>query len=159
MASKKVKIALGCLVASAVVLIVLALIGGVLLKKIGSNLEDGKISFTDPKTGATLNVGDGKLPENFPSDFPLYPNAKITSSLGGNGYWLTLATDDPLPTVEKYYDVNLREKGWKVNQTSKEEEKISWTVSKNNLNGYLIIDTSEEQTTIVVVIGETQAQE
>src|SRR5258708_36063247 len=94
---KITKIGIGCLVIIIILAILAAIFGGVIIRKLISgairektgvsvNVEDankGKIQFTDPKTGATLNLGTDKIPDNFPKDFPIYPDSKVTTSLAG----------------------------------------------------------------------------
>lgn len=89
-----------------VVLIILgtvgSLISGFILKKAGTailnktfegqtgiktNIEDiekGKMTLTDPKTGAKIEVNTGKIPDNFPKNFPVYPGSKIAGTVSGN---------------------------------------------------------------------------
>src|SRR3989344_3507920 len=39
------------------------------------DLEKGKMTFTDEKTGAKVDIGTNEVPDTFPKDFPLYPGA------------------------------------------------------------------------------------
>lgn len=175
-----IKVGLGCIIVLVVLGVVLSILGGFILKKLGStflsksieqktgiqsnlsDIEKGKVSFTDPKTGAKLDVGSGTIPEGFPKDFPVYPGAKILSSLTGNqsgqgnGFWLTLSTSDSVDQVKSYYETNLKANGWTFEPTIGASSGVSWTVTKDKLNGYLTIDKSSgtNQTAILIVLGE-----
>lgn len=179
---KIVKIGLGCLIFLIVLGVILAILGGFLFRKLGSalvsksieqktgiqtnlsDIEKGKVSFTDPKTGAKLDVGGGTIPADFPKDFPVYPGSKVLSSLSGNqsgqgnGFWLTLSTPDPVDQVKSYYETNLKANGWTFESTIGAGTGVNWTVAKGNLNGYLTIDKSSDtnQTAVLIVLGEGQ---
>ncbi len=175
-----VKIGLGCLIALIILGVVLTVVGGFIFKKLGSaflsksieqktgiqtnlsDIEKGKVSFTDPKTGAKLDVGGGTIPQDFPKDFPVYPGSKVLSSLSGNqngqgnGFWLTLSTPDSVDQVKSYYETNLKANGWTFESTIGAGVGVNWTVTKETLNGYLTIDKSPEtnQTALLIVLGE-----
>ncbi len=126
------------------------------------DLEKGKMTFTDDKTGATVNIGSGEVPQNFPKDFPLYPSAQVTSSLSGGkdqgkGFWLTLTTKDSFETVVSYYKNALTGNGWSVEATAMFTENSSTqTVKKGDLSGSLSIMKGGDggETQIVIVLGE-----
>ncbi len=129
------------------------------------DLENGKMTFTDEKTGTTVNLGSGEVPETFPKDFPIYPGAKVTSSLSGanngqgNGFWLTLTTSDPFETVTKYYTAALRDNGWTTEATAMYAQNSSTqTVKKGTLTGSVSImkDEGSAGTQIVIVMGEDE---
>lgn len=178
---KIVKIGLGCLIFLIVLAVLLTIAGVVLFKKFGasllqksieqktgvqtnlSDIQNGKVSFTDPKTGAKLDVGGGTIPTDFPKDFPIYPGSKVLSSLSGNqsgqgnGFWLTLTTSDPLDKVKSFYETNLKTNGWTFETTIGSGTGVNWTVSKGTLNGYLTINQSpnSNETSILIVLGES----
>src|SRR3989338_9978764 len=69
--------------------IIISAVMGMVLKKAGSallnkavesqtgiktsieDLEKGKMTFTDPKTGAKVEINTGEIPPDFPKSFPL----------------------------------------------------------------------------------------
>lgn len=173
-----VVVSIGCLV-----LLILAGVGTVvvmkfLANKIGSGLVEnvienqtgikadlengagGVMTFTDEKTGATVNVGGGSIPTDFPKDFPIYPGAKVTSSLSGgqqengNGFWVTLATEDTTTDVVTYYKTALNTNGWSVQASYTADDTTTQTVKKGILSGNISIMRADEGTTqIVIVLG------
>jgi hypothetical protein len=118
--------------------------------EVDGNLDKTKLVYKDPKSGQILNIGENKVPDNFPKDFPTYPNSTITSSLTGNGFWLTLTTSDSEESVISFYESNLKLNGWKIEKPQKE----NWTVSKNTLSGFLTITKTNNLTSVLIVLGE-----
>ncbi len=163
------KIAIGC-TGIIVILIILGLIfSGVIVNKIIRGVVQQKtgivqtntdssspgVSYTDPKTGATINLGSNKVPDSFPKDFPIYPGATIETSQTGNGFWLTLTTKDDIQKVNSFYQDSFTQYDWKA-ENSETNEGFNWVVAKNNLTGYLVLsnrNTPNNQTSIIIVLG------
>ena len=132
-----------------------------------TNLQDvanGKMTFTDQKTGTQVDIGSGKLPLAFPKDFPIYPGAKVTGVLSGsqsgksNGFWVTLTSTDSFDKVSAYYTANLKSNGWTETATYTAGGTMTQTVSKGKLSGTVAVsqNTSSKETEIVIMVGEDQ---
>jgi len=127
-----------------------------------SNVENGQMTFTDTKTGAKVDVGTGKVPDNFPKDFPLYPGAKATSALSGaasgknNGFWLTMSTPDSVDNVTAFYKSQLVTNSWTIQSTYTAAGTTTETMTKTGWSGSLAIssDTSTKETQIVIILGQ-----
>lgn len=128
-----------------------------------SDIEKGKLTLTDQKTGAQVDIGSGKIPDNFPKDFPIYPGAKVTSVLSGsqqgqsNGFWVTLTTSDGLDKVATYYKDSLKTNGWTETATYSAGETTTQTVTKGKLSGTVSVTKASGnsgETDIVIVLGE-----
>jgi hypothetical protein len=127
-----------------------------------SDLEKGKVSFTDEKTGAKVDIGGDKLPDNFPKDFPVYPGAKVTGVISGSnqgasdGLWVTLTTTDTLDKVSAFYTASLKTSGWKETATYTAGDTKTTTVTKDKRSGTVGITRSEgsKETEIVIMLGE-----
>src|SRR5258706_15106199 len=143
------------------------LISGVIESKTGvktnlKDIENGKMTFTDSKTGAKVDIGTGKVPDTFPKDFPVYPGAKVTSSLAGaasgknNGFWLTLSTGDALDTVAMYYKNQLVANGWTIGSTYTAGDTVTETVTKGTWSGSLTLTQGgdKKETQIVIILGQ-----
>ena len=130
------------------------------------DIEDGKMTFTDEKTGTKVDIGSGKIPDTFPKDFPVYPGAKVVSVLSGSekgensGFWITFSTPDSLDKVSQYYKSNLSKNGWESTMNYSTEESSTQTVSKGSMTGTVAATRTAEakETDIMVVINE-QTQE
>jgi hypothetical protein len=185
-ASKKLPtaavVAIGCFVVLAIIGFGITMAGKLIFSKIGTGLiqkgiesktgmkidSDGnKFSFTDPKTGESVNFAADKMPENFPKDFPIYPGAKFTGSMsGGNnakdaqGFWVILSTPDTLSKVTEYYKTNLDKSGYTIKNTMNLNEMTTWTVKKDSLGGGVTVTRGEndKETTITVTLGTETTQ-
>lgn len=173
----------GCLGVFVVSGVIFSLAGKLLLSGVGKSLvqkgienktgikintEEGKegLQFTDTKTGAQVNIGAQKIPDDFPKDFPIYPGSKPSGSLSGSkqednkGFWLVLSTPDNLPKVEKYYTDSLKGQGWGGKETIRLGNSITWEVSKSGLSGTVSVSQEKEgkETSIMVVLGNKNAE-
>lgn len=142
-------------------------IEGVIENKTGvdiSDVEKGKMTFTDSKTGAKVDIGSGTVPDTFPKDFPLYKGAKVTSSLSGaesgknNGFWLTMSTPDSVDKVSAFYKTELAKNGWTIEATYTASGTTTETISKSGWSGSLAIssDTGSKETQIVIILGQEE---
>lgn len=172
-------VGIGCLVLIVLISLVSALVGKFFAKKIIqgtiesktgvktnlSDIENGKMTFTDPKTGATVDIGSGKLPDNFPKEFPVYPGAKVTSALSGaqsgsdNGFWVTLSTADSLDKVNTYYKNQLASGGWTITTTFTAGDTTTQTVKKGVWNGSLAVTraSGSTETQVVIILGQDES--
>lgn len=147
-----------------------SLLQGVIENKTGvkTNLQDiekGKATFTDTKTGQTVAVGGEKLPDTFPKDFPIYPGAKIVSSVSnsqqgkGNGFLVTFTAPDGhgLAKVVPFYKSGLATSGWTITSSFDSDTIQTWAITKGTTEGSVSITTSErDPLTIVVTLGEKE---
>jgi hypothetical protein len=167
-------IGIGCVVILVIGSLIMSIAAKAIFSKFGTSLmkkgiesktgmkidSEGKsLSFTDQKTGQTVNIGDQKIPDNFPKDFPLYPGAKFTGSLSGNnnkeksqGFWLVLSTDDSTAKVKSYYEAEFKKNNWVTENTMNANETILWTVTKNNLTGTVSLSPGDKKTDTVITI-------
>lgn len=144
-----------------------SVVSGVIESKTGvktnlSDIEKGKMTFTDSKTGQTVTVGAQKLPDDFPKDFPIYTGAKVAGSVSGmqegkNGYLVTFTTEDALEKVTSFYKTALTQAGYTTTASFNTEKMQTWAVSKDTMEGSLSVTTDDKQTTIMVTLG-TKAQ-
>lgn len=164
MAEKKktnplVFVGIGCLV-----LIVLMSIGTFFVGKFfASKIAGGALEkVIENKTGVSVDVGNGKMPDNFPKDFPIYSQATVTSSLSGGanesgkGFWLTLTTPDTLEQVASYYKTALPGNGWTVTANYSAGGTQTETITKGTMSGTvsLVRESDAKETQIVIVLGE-----
>ncbi len=128
------------------------------------DLEKGKMTFTDSKTGAKVDIGANSVPDTFPKDFPIYPGSKVTSSLSGaqagksNGFWLTMTTPDGSESVVSFYKNELTKNGWTVDSTFTANDMTTQGVSKDTWKGSLSMgkSSSDSETQIVIILGQEE---
>ncbi len=125
------------------------------------NNMDGSVTYK--KDGSEITIGTNKLPDNWPSDAPKYPNAKIQYSgtsnpqTGAEGSALVFTTTDKVQAVLDFYKKELASNGWKIDQTSNmagasviSATKESWTF------GAYIVDSGEGQVSVTVGINKSK---
>ena len=107
------------------------------------NTDNGEVTVkTDQGTYSTSD----KIPANFPSDVPVYPGAKVQSSVAtsqeqGNGHYLGLETSDSLDTVTAWYKSQVVDKGWKIE-------------SDATINGTLILGATKDTRQLSVSVSD-----
>jgi hypothetical protein len=171
-------VGIGCLVLLVILGIVGSLLGNFIFKKAGtsflesviekktgvktdiSDLEKGKMTFTDEKTGAKVDIGTGKIPDTFPKDFPIYPGSQVLSVMSGSekagsGFWVTLSSADSLDKVSEYYKAQLSANGWEAISNYSAGEMSTQTVQKGELQGSVSVTRGEDakETQIVIMLG------
>lgn len=102
-----------------------------------------------------LSVGVG-LPENFPSDIPIYPNAEVGGFLGGkdgklSGSTTTFTSKDTAQVINDYYVANLKAQGWTV-ETNEIEDMKMINFQKGNRKAGITINPKGTKTDILVGI-------
>lgn len=164
------KIGCGCLIIVLIIIVLGAIFSGVIIKKlisgtireqtgiVQSTPKDGSggQTYTDTKTGATINLGVNKIPDGFPKDFPIYPGSTIEASQVGQGFWLTLSTTDSIDKVASFYNTSLKASGWKTIEGSTNNDTTqNMAISNDKLEGYVNITTKNAKTTIIIILGDT----
>lgn len=125
--------------------------GGVVEKdgdKVTVTSEEGEFSFEE----------EGSLPDNFPSDFPIYPDVKLVSSWtakgdGTDGLSLIWETEDSVSKVNDYYENELENAGWTLSFTSETEDSTTFAFEKNGVRGFIGITLEESKTIISLTLG------
>ena len=162
------------LVVVAAVLVGVYLLGRVITKKAGEFLagrvlsgvtggnvkvgkDGGKVTFENSDGKVSFEEG-GKLPQGFPSDFPVYPGAKVASSFtantdGKDGMSVVWETGDSADKVSAFYKTSLVSNGWKVTATFESEGSMTNSFKKEGWAGFMGIASSEGKTTISATIG------
>lgn len=166
-------VAIGCIGILIILSILMGTIGSVIFSKFGLNFmkkavenktgvsldTSGKtMTIKDKESGAVINVGEGKIPTGFPSDFPLYPGAKVAGNISGSenkagkGFWIMMTTTDASDKVTAFYEANLPKNGWTVGSTMNIGPSSTWEVTKGNMTGAVIVAADEKETGTSIVI-------
>jgi hypothetical protein len=133
--------------------------------RVDTKMENGEVSFTDSKTGSKIDLGAKKIPDNFPSDFPIYPKAIPEGSMSGGqqtnkGFWLMLKTPDEFEKVDNFYATKLASSGWGGSEILRVGNSVTYKISKGTLEGTTMVsrENDEKQTSILILLG-TRGQE
>lgn len=117
--------------------------------KVTVQTEEGQVSFE----------AGGSLPEGFPSDFPVYPGAKVVSSSTvqgekDSGMSVVWETSDSQATVADYYKKELPAAGYSVVSTFAANDSLTISFKKGETEGFMGVTSGEGgKTTISVTIG------
>ncbi len=120
--------------------------------------KDGdKVTVTSEEGEYSFEEG-GSLPDKFPSDFPIYPKAKLASSwvADGNetdGLSLIWETEDSIEEVSNYYVSELEDAGWTLSFTSETEESTTLAFEKDGVSGFIGITFEESKVVISLTLG------
>ncbi len=176
------KIVIGCVGVLVIIGILIGVAGQVLFSKIGVNFMKkgieqksgismdtaGKsMTIKDKETGAEINIGtEGKIPADFPKDFPIYPDANVEGNISGaenqagKGFWLILSTTDEASKVTAFYETNLAKNGWEIGSTMNIGSSATWEISKGDMGGGLIVGEDEEKngTSIVITLAPKEEE-
>jgi len=151
-------VGIGCLVLLVLVGVGTTFVMKFFAKKVSTGLLESAI---ENKTVVSMDIDSGKIPDNFPKDFPVYPGIKVTSSLSGgqngqgSGFWLTLTTADSVAMVTEFYKSAFATNGWQEQATYTANGTTTQTVKKGNLSGSISIvrEVDASETQIVIVLG------
>ncbi len=103
--------------------------------------KDGELSVTND-TGETAVFTTDRLPEGFPTDVPVYPNATIAGSgLFQTSANLSLKVNKPAKDVVAWYKNELVDKSWKI-------------TSENTFDTTWLSAEKDDKSTIIVTIGK-----
>jgi len=134
-------------------------------KQTGISVETGKngelVSLKNEKEGTAVNIGDTKIPADFPKDFPLYSGAKPTGNIvdeqkgEGKGFWLMMESTDDASKIMAFYDSELKGKGWTVDEKMSSGNGASYQVWKGTLEGTVVVNGEEKKgaTTILIALS------
>lgn len=115
----------------------------------------------------TVKIGDtkvdvsGKIPSDFPSDFPKYKGANVQGSatgrqLGGlTGTWVAWETGDSVDKVSEYYTNSFKDGPWKASTSGNAAGTSYWMAeSEDGKNeAYVSVSDTGGKTMIAVVIS------
>jgi hypothetical protein len=102
-----------------------------------------------------------KVPDNFPSDFPIYSGAKVQGSYTGqsegiSGSVVIWETGDALDKVKSFYNDQFAKDAWKSDSNGEVNDNAYW--SGANKDGtkqfYAGASRADNKTTITVTIGD-----
>ena len=124
---------------------------------VGVDNDGEKVTITSEEGEFSFEEG-GSLPDNFPSDFPIYPDAELASSWTASGddtdgLSLIWETGDSVSKVSNYYENELKDAGWTLSFTSETEDSTTYAFEKNDVSGFIGITVEESKTVISLTLG------
>ena len=127
--------------------------------KINKTLKEKRVQYSG--NSAEFETSD-KLPEGFPKDFPVYPGAKVVSSVSntqqgkGNGLLVTftIPSGQGLNKVVPFYKNGLSTSGWTITSSFDSDIIQTWEIAKGNTEGSVSITSQRDGITIEVVFRD-----
>jgi len=101
------------------------------------DIDNETIKYTDEETGGTVSVGsDISLPDDFPTDFPVY-DGDLTIISAANipeqGVSLMFSSEDSLKQIATWYEDELTSDGWTRDQGYDLQGRLVESYVKDNL--------------------------
>jgi hypothetical protein len=132
--------------------------------------QNGNIKVDEKSGTVEISSEDGKqtfstksdLPDNYPSDIPVYPNATVTSAItnGEAGSLVTWKSSDSVEDVSNYFEKELADQGWNKieGETSFFGQGVGHAEKSGRTLSYVITSTTEDgqQMTSIAVTNENQ---
>lgn len=148
------------LISILLLVLVLGLSGWVIFRKVLDKVsfeKQNSLNYKDAATEVSLNK-ENSLPNGFPTDFPIYPGAKITTSWkteeeGAQGYSLVLETSDSLEKVTSFYNSELTKTAWNIENTIKEVNSGAISFNKDGSKGFIGLVENESKVIISLSLG------
>jgi hypothetical protein len=102
--------------------------------------------------------GTPSLPNEFPDDFPVYPQATLKDSWSSDGssvlaMSVVWETDASSQEIANFYRSELSAMGWKEVSSFTTADSDTLTFNKNNTDGYIAVAKSSGFNTISVTLG------
>jgi hypothetical protein len=131
--------------------------GSVTVEQKGGDTSSMTFTGKDGKT-MTMNVGGGsKLPDNYPKDFPVYPDAKVMvaqSVSEKNAINLVLESGDAADKIADFYKKSLESNGWKIENTMASGELNMYTAVKEKRQAIVQIVNGGDKRSINQVLSD-----
>lgn len=135
------------------------LVGGA----VGGDVEvDGDTVTIETEDGAVTIEGDtGKIPDGFPSDFPMYKGAQVdsTSSITSENdvtHYINLVSDADVKAVYDWYKAEFEAEGWEIQgdvmMSGSDGDTGMLTVEKNRSQGTVTMGAGDGGTEIGIIL-------
>jgi hypothetical protein len=107
------------------------------------DVEEGKVRIKTEEGEAEIEVGATELPDDFPSDFPLYENAKVSavyrSEAGGKvRFNVTFELSDSWQEAKDFYQDELPKSGYTIAASSETQDGAMLYLKKGGEDAGLI---------------------
>jgi len=126
----------------------------------------GTIAVGCGGSSKTVKIGDtkvdvsGKLPSDFPGDFPKYKGAKVQGSASGSeggikGTVVTWTTGDSVDKVTEFFNGAFKDGPWKSTANGTVSGSSYWSADSADgaKSAYVMVSESSGETSIIAVVG------
>ncbi|MRR11200.1 hypothetical protein EG835_01630 [bacterium] len=130
---------------------------------VGGDVEvDGDAVTIETDEGAvTMDSSEGEMPEDFPSEFPMYDGIEVdsTSSFASESdttYYVNLLSEDDPKDVYEWYKSEFSAEGWAIEgdlfMSDDSGDSGMLTVKKDGMNGTLTVGSGSENTEVGIIL-------
>lgn len=127
-------------------------------EKADVDISEGKISIKSKETGEEgiwemSGKGGLDLPDDFPSDVPVYPDAELVSSLrAAGGINLVFISKDESEKIRGFYKDGFEDSGWEIIQEMKMPNAYSLGAEKGDMQAVVMIADSDDGNNITITV-------
>jgi hypothetical protein len=118
------------------------------------NIADDTYTYEDKETGAYASIGENaQIPNDFPSDVPVYEGAQIlaASVIPNQGATLLSTTTASLASVAQWYEDELLGDGWEMETDSNYNGRLMKVFQKGDVIISVAVSEMDGQTSITVI--------
>ena len=119
-----------------------------------------RTTITDPKTGKQLVFGQSDVPEEFPDDLPVVPEAELNNYLkAGSAIITTFFTSQSLDDVREFFTQGsaLEDQGWEIEITRQELKAFNMNVRKADRSAIIALTVSDDpQVTLISYMAKVE---
>jgi hypothetical protein len=117
-----------------------------------------EMTSKDGKTKVTAGESGVALPDDFPKDVPIYKDATVKlSSTQGKSMIVHLATSAAIADCAKFYQDQLKEKGWEIEQTMNMGEATMMSAKKEKLKCTIQVMKNGKETMIQLIVEQEKS--
>jgi hypothetical protein len=97
---------------------------------------------------------DGKLPDDFPKDVPVYEGAKIRQTISaGKGKSVTMSTKAAASAIADFYAKAMKDGGWKEEMTMRQETMTMLSYSKEDRQTSVMVNDSGDERMVTLTVA------
>jgi hypothetical protein len=126
-------------------------------QKADVDVSEGKIKITAKEEGQEYSMeiaaeGDMEMPGDIPGDIPIYPEAKLLSSMkaGADHQRLVLESEDDSRVIYEFYLGKLEKEGWEIVQDMKMPPMYSVMATKGDRQANLVVNQGDGKSNISI---------
>lgn len=125
------------------------------------NVEGDKVTVETEDGSVTVEGDTGKIPQDFPKDFPLYSGYEVdsTSSISGDAdttYYISITSKDKTGDIYDWYKSEFTSGGWKitgdVKMSDEKGDTAMITAEKDKMQATVTISPGDSVTDIGIIL-------
>ena len=124
-------------------------------------VDDDSVTVSGEDGDVTVSDDGGEIPEDFPSDFPLYDDADLDSASsikGGDGtsFYLSLTSDDEPDALYDWFKAEFEAEGWEIvsdmNTSTDDGMTAIISVKKGDVDGSVTMASTDSGSDLGIIV-------